>query len=1037
VLLSVGLAGTPVSYAATATSNTGISNAPLVADPTQYVDPMIGTGTGGANVGEINNFPGPSTPFGMLQFSPDTQGAYAGYQYNSNKIRGFSLTHASVGCRQFGDIPILPTVGSIGAAPWNTTETFSHDTEQASPGYYAVTLADSQVRTELTSTTRTGLAQLTFPATDQAQVLVKAGASLNGNSDASLRTVSDREVVGSATTGNFCGKTNRYTIYYALTFDRPFTAAGGWDGTTVGATGTSVDVHGANSGGYLTFDTRTDHTVHAKVSISYVGVDSAQQNMRTEVPGWDLSPIQAAARQQWKDALSRIQVGGGTTSRLRTFYTSLYHSLQYPTTFSDVDNRYIGFDNMIHTLEHGQRAQYANFSLWDTYRSLAPLQGLLYPRIGNDLAQSLVNDASQSGWLPKWPVANGESGVMNGDNATPFLSALYAFGARQFDAATALKYMLKGATTPAEPGASYLERQGVADYQKLGYVPNDRAEFGHVSEGASQTLEYAVDDFSISKFADSLGKRDTANTYAQRAQNWQNVFDPSTGYPRPKDSQGAFPAGPGFVPPAAGQFGQDGFDEGNAAQYNFMIPQNMAGLITSMGGRDAVNKRADAFFQQLNAGPNLPNQWSGNEIDFGTPWLYDYTGQPWKTQDVVRRIQTGLFADTPDGEPGNDDLGAQSSWYVWAALGLYPSTPGTADLALNSPLFQKAAIHLPNGRTISIDAPAASETNRYVTGLTLNGRGWNSTSLPSSVITQGASLKFALAGTPNTSWGTGRDAAPPSYPQGQAPAIGFTSPTGQVVTQPGTTLAATVGAVATKSPANGEPVSWQAQPAAGITVTPASGKLKLGADGKAQQPVQIAVATGLKSGYYSVPVTFHTQDGKPVSGGTILLTVPDPDKTATTCDQLAQTDTECGLRRLDNGDGVTTPVTVGGRDARSTTTGSPYIYFDVTNSLVPGGKYHADVQLDYFDQGTGSWSLQYDSSDPAQKYKSTPPVTLTNTGTWKTATFTVDDAGFTGRENGSADFRLSSNGGTGTISRVHVAVTGDNVLALHLCPTDQ
>jgi predicted alpha-1,2-mannosidase len=1032
VLISAGLVGVPVSYAETTNSS-----AALVADPTQYVDPMIGTGMGGANVGEINNFPGPSTPFGMLQFSPDTQGAYAGYQYNSNKLRGFSLTHASVGCRQFGDVPILPTVGSIGAAPWDRTETFSHDTEQADPGYYAVTLADSQVRTELTSATRTGLTQMTFPATDQAQVLVKAGASLNGNSDASLRTVSDHEVVGSATTGNFCGKGNHYTVYFSLTFDRPFTAAGGWDGTTVGAPGKTVDVHGAHSGGFLTFDTRTDRTLHAKVAISYVSVDGAQQNMRSEIPGWDLNPVRAATRQQWKDALSRIQVGGGTTSQLRTFYAALYHSLQYPTTFSDVDARYIGFDDTIHSLQNGQSAQYANFSLWDTYRSLAPLQGLLYPHIGSDLAQSLVNDAVQGGWLPKWPVANHESGVMDGDNATPFLSSLYAFGARQFDTASALKYMLKGATVPSEPGAAYQERQGVADYQRLGYVPNDKAEFGHVSLGASQTLEYSIDDFTISKFADSLGQRDTANTFAQRAQNWQNVFDPGTGYPRPKDSQGAFPAGPGFVAPAAGQFGQDGFDEGNAAQYNFLMPQNMAGLINSMGGRDAVNKRADSFFQQLNAGPNAPNQWSGNEIDFAAPWLYNYTGQPWKTQDVVRRIETELFADTPNGEPGNDDLGAQSAWYVWAALGMYPSTPGTTDLALNSPLFPKAAIHLPNGRTISIEAPAASANNRYVTGLALNGKDWNSTSLPSWAVTQGASLTFALSSTPNTSWGTGRDAAPPSYPQGQAPAIGFTTPTGQVVTQPGTTFTASVGAVATRSPASGEPVSWQAQPAQGITVTPTSGKLKLGADGRAEQPVQITVASWLRSGYYPVPVTFHTQDGTPLPGGTIMVAVPDPDHTATTCDQLGQTDTECGLRRLNAGDGVTTPVTVGGRAARSTTSGSPYMYFDVANSVVPGGKYHAVIQIDYYDHGTGSWSVQYDSSDPAQKYKSTPPVARTNTDTWKTATFTVDDAGFTGRENGSADFRLSSNGGDGTISRVHVAVSGDNVLAIHLCPTDQ
>jgi hypothetical protein len=284
----------------------------------------------------------------------------------------------------------------------------------------------------------------------------------------------------------------------------------------------------------------------------------------------------------------------------------------------------------------------------------------------------------------------------------------------------------------------------------------------------------------------------------------------------------------------------------------------------------------------------------------------------------------------------------------------------------------------------------------------------------------------------------GASSAPaPLYPKAPPPAIGITTPTGQVVVQPGTTLAASVGAVATQSPASGQQVSWEAQPSAGITVTPASGKLKLGTDGRAEQPMQIAVAPGQRSGYFPIPVTFHILNGTPLPGATLMIAVPNADQTATTCDQLGQTDTEYGLHRLGVGDGVTTPVTVGGRNARSTTPGSPFMYFAVPNSLVRGGKYHALFELDYYDHGTGSWAVQYDSSDPAQKYKSTSPLVRTNTDAWKTATFTVDDAGFTGRENSSADFRLSSNGGDGTIARVHLAVSGGNVPAIHLCPTDQ
>ncbi|MDT7800203.1 MAG: hypothetical protein QOI78_3636 [Actinomycetota bacterium] len=1016
-LLALGVA-TPATAAAVAPEPV-----PLVTHPAQYVDPMIGTGTGGAEVGQINNFPGPAVPFGMLQWSPDTPGAYAGYSYDSTRISGFSLTHASVGCRQFGDVPILPVVGDVGTAPWNRAETFSHSTEAAQAGAYGVTLADSDVRVDLSSANRTGLAAFTFPASDQARVLVKAGASLNGNQAADLRTVGDREVVGSATTGGFCGSQNKYTIFFSLRFDRPFTTAGGWDGTTVGAPGSSIDVSGPHSGGYLTFDTRTNRTLHAKVAISFVDTAGAQRNMTTEIPGWDPAPVQAAARKQWDELLSRVQVGGGTDDRTRTFYTALYHSLLYPTTFSDVDGRYTGFDAKVHSVSGHQRVQYANYSLWDTYRCLAALQALLLPDVGSDLAQSLVNDAEQFGWLPKWPVMNGESGVMNGDNVVPFLASLHAFGAQDFDTGTALKYLLKGATTPAPAGSPYLERQGVADYQAYGYVPNDRAELGHVREGASQTLEYAIDDFAISKFAGALGRNDTARTFAARGQNWQNVFDGGTGYLRPKDSTGAFPAGPGFVAPPPGQFGQDGFDEGNAAQYNYLVPQNMAGLITAMGGRGAVNQRADAFFQLLNTGPNLPNQWSGNEIDFATPWLYDYTGQPWKTQEVVRRIETQLFAATPNGEPGNDDLGAQSSWYVWAALGVYPVTSGTTDLAFGSPLFPKAVIHLANGRTITIDAPAAAGDHPYVTGLTLDGKRWDKTFLPDSALRSGAKLNFSLSAQPSTSWATAAGAAPPSYQDRQAPAIGYTSPSGGVVTGQGTSFSATVGVVDAGGRAG--PVRWTARPPAGITVTPSSGVLRPGTS----QPVTVAVAADAPQGSHPVPVSFA---GGAIPGSTIGVTVPAADGAATVCDTLGVTDTECGLQRLDNDDGRSTAGTVAGRPARTTVNG--YLYFGVTNDLVPGGSaYQATIDVDYLDQGTGTWNVQYDST--GEPYKGSSSVTNTNTGTWKTATFTLPDAGFGNRQNAGADFRIATGPGF-SIAKVHVRASGGNVLALHLCPGD-
>lgn len=287
-------------------------------------------------------------------------------------------------------MPILPVTGDVGSAPWNRTEHFTHDDEKAEPGYYAVTLRDSKVRVELTATTRTGAATFTYPAGSVAQVLVKGGASLAGNSRADLRIVGDRELSGSATTGNFCGKSNRYTIFYHVTFDQPFTAHGTWDGRTVMPDTDAVDA--PKAGAYLTFGSAA--VVRAKVAMSYVSVEGAKANLAEEVPGWDFAAVRASTNDRWAQALGKIRVAGRDTAQLRTFYTALYHSLMHPNIFDDVDGRYIGFDDQIRTLPPG-RHQYANFSDWDTYRSLAPLQAMLFPREASDMAQSLTNDAVQ------------------------------------------------------------------------------------------------------------------------------------------------------------------------------------------------------------------------------------------------------------------------------------------------------------------------------------------------------------------------------------------------------------------------------------------------------------------------------------------------------------------------------------------------------------------------------------------------------------------------------------------------------------------
>lgn len=1045
VLAAVGALAVPSAVAAAPGAHSGVpgghkGGVALVGDPAAYVDPFIGTQKG---VDWENTFPGVTAPFGMMQFSPDTTSAPTGYGYTDTAVKGFSLDHFSGGCSSFGDIPLLPVTGDVGADPAGRTEHFSHQDEHASPGAYDVHLTDSDVQVDIGATTRTGIASFGYPAGSTAQVLVKSGTNLGGDYAAEVDVVSDHEISGTTTPHGLCNN-SRYTMYFDITFDRPFTAHGTWQrgsGTGTGSGATTVTpgsdtATGSGSGTYLTFGTATDRTVTAKIGMSYVSTSGAAANAKAEIPGWSVPKVQAQTRDAWRDALRKVSVGGATKDELTVFYTSLYRSLQSPSVFNDVDGRYIGFDNAIHQVPRGH-TQYATFSDWDIYRSLAPLQTMLYPREAGDMANSLLRDAQQQGgWWPKWPSQNMTGNVMNGDNGVPLFAQYVAFGATGVDIKDALPIMKKAATTSEKVGWGWVERPGVEDYVRLGYAPNNATSQGdHGLQGASETLEWATDDFTISQLAARIGDKATAREYAVRGNNWQNIYDPATGYLRPRDDNGAFPAGPGFQTPPAGAFGQDGYDEGNAAQYNFSVQQDIAGLVTAMGGPAQVVPRLDDYFSQLNAGGNAPYDWAGNEIDTTTPWMYDYVGQPWKTQEVTRRFESELFTTAPDGLPGNDDNGALSSEYVWAALGMIPATPGTPTLALNSPLVKRAVISLGNGHRITIDAPRAATNAPYVTGMRLDGRHFESTALPADFALRGGDLDVDLATRPDTHWATSPKAAPPSWRTGEVPAVGYLTPTGTQVLPGGSTLPATVGASTLAGHAGS--VRWTAtSDVPGVTVTPSSGTLDLRRADRASVPVTIAVAAGTPSGYHPVEVAFRTADGTQLPGGAAVVTVPAADGAATACDTLGATDTECGLRFRDNGDGHTVAVTLGGRSGRSTTDGSPFEYFDVDNTIVPGAAagspYHATVTIDYYDHGTGSWALQYDSASGA--YKQSPSVAKTGTDTWKTATFTLDDAVFHNGENAGSDFRVANSGDAGTLGRVAVTVSGGNVLALHLCP---
>lgn len=825
-----------------------------VTNPVEHVDTLIGTGTGGDIVGEINNFPGAAVPFGMVQYSPDTVGNYAGYDHANERASGFSMTHASVGCPAFGDISMLPTTSPVGARPWRAWDRIAHDdTESGMPGYYSVRFPDTGVNAELTATTRTGLGRFSYPRDNQPALLhVRSGASLAGNSRAALQIGEDNTTItGWATSGSFCDKQNTYTVYFAMEFNQPFISYGTWDGYSVydGAR----QANSPYSGGYVRFPAGA--VLEVRTAISYVSIEGALANLAAERGSFD--SVRAAAASAWNDALSRITVSSRSPGDVRTFYSCLYRSLLHPNTFNDVDGRFIGFDNAIHNVAQG-RTQYANFSDWDTYRSLAALHGMLFPKQASDMAQSLVNDAEQSGALPRWALANSATSQMTGDSVVPLLVNLYMFGAKDFDTETALRYMVSGATRGGAGVNGYVERPGIGAYLQLGYVPQ-LSEYG---PGASITLEWSIDDFAIARFAAALGHDGTAAEFQNRAQYWQNLFNPTTGYISPRGPSGLFRDGPGFVK-SPSEFGQAGFDEGNAEQYLWLVPQNIAGLVTALGGRKAVAARLDHFTQRLNEGPKEPYLWAGNEPGFGVPWLYNYIGKPWQTQRTVDRVR-GLFGPTPDGAPGNDDLGAMSSWYVWAALGMYPITPGTTILTVNTPLFDRAVIALPTGLSIRITAPGASGLNRlkYIRGLRVDGEPSDRTYLPEAFIRTGGDLAFTLGARPD-SWGTSESSAPPSFGAGSSVVtINVARPL--VTITPGTSGTLRLDAQRMiNGPADYTVTGVSYGP--GIAVAPATGRFA--DDGAAEVDVSIAVASSVPDGYY--PVYLATT----VNGSTRYATV--------------------------------------------------------------------------------------------------------------------------------------------------------------------
>ncbi|RPK35332.1 GH92 family glycosyl hydrolase [Streptomyces sp. ADI93-02] len=739
---------------------------------TDLVNPFIGTENEG------NTYPGAAVPFGMVQFSPDT-GHNTGYDYSETHIRGFSTVHISgVGCGLGGDLPVLPTTGDITSTDNAAyAAEFSHDDEKAGPGTYEVGLKTG-IKAELSATERTGVQRYTFPATGKANVLVNAGQSLHKTLNTEVEILDQRTVRTAITGSGFCQDTKPYTVYTITRFDRPFTTSGTWKGDKVTEGSTSSSAAAERNGAFLRFDTTKDRTVEATTAISYVDAKGAALNLHAE-GGRSYDRVARAARAAWEDRLDDVRAKGGSETLRRTFYSSLYRSFLAPNIGSDVDGRYTGWDQEIHRAKGF--TYYQNWSLWDTYRTQAQLLSLLAPHESRDMAISVIKIDEDSGWLPKWGYGTVETNIMTGDPVTPFLTNAYQQGLLKGYEEKAYRALKKNADGVPPSDSAPVGREANKEYLADGFAPyiKDRAHVkpgdSDYDHGASATLEYALSDAMLGQMAKELGHQDDAARYAARAQNYRKIFDSSTGFFRARDASGAF-TGP--VDPAQ----SEGFHEGTSWQYQWLVPQDLPGMVSLIGGTDAANERLDSFFayEQLLQDPaktarevwvNGPYDYYNadkynpqNEPDLIAPYTYLSTGRPWQTTDVVHAALT-LFTDTPTGMTGNDDLGTMSAWNVLSSIGIFPVQPGTDTWGLSTPVFERVDLTLdrryyPKGR-LTVKAPGTSDSARYIRSARTDGAAYGKTYLTTEDIRRTGDLSFEV-GTEPSEWGTSADAAPPA-----------------------------------------------------------------------------------------------------------------------------------------------------------------------------------------------------------------------------------------------------------------------------------
>lgn len=725
-------------------------------DYASYVNPFIGTG------GHGHTYPGAVVPNGMIQLSPDTRiyewDACSGYYYEDTTINGFSHTHVSgTGCADYGDVLLMPTVGKQEYHPMGSKSqqmaycsAFSHDNEVAQPGYYSVLLERYNVKAELTATKRAAIHRYTFPEAEDAGFILDFDYSIERqtNEEMKIEVISDTEIRGHKKTVYWAF--DQYINFYAK-FSKPFTYTLVTDSVALEEGGPLLPTAKV----LLQFPTAQNEEVLVKVGVSAVDMDGARKNVEAEIPGWDFDGVRSAARQAWNDYLSKIDIRTQNADQRTMFYTALYHTGLQPNLFTDADGRYFGMDLKPHQGSVDEPV-YTIFSLWDTFRAYHPLMTIIDPELNEAFIRSLIQKEKEGGVFPMWELAGNYTGTMIGYHAVSLIADSYAKGYRNFDVKEAYRACLRTAeydTTGiiTHPRVlPHLMPQAKYWKNKIGYVPCDKD-----NESVAKALEYAYDDWCISQLAEAMGDEPNRTKYAAFAEGYKVYFDPSTRFMRGLDSEGNWRTP---FNPRASTHRNDDYCEGTAWQWTWFVPHDVDGLVELMGGRDAFIGKLDSLFvadsslegESVSVDiSGLIGQYAhGNEPSHHIAHLYNYVGQPYKTQALVDSVLHTLYFNEPNGLSGNEDCGQMSAWYVLNAMGFYQVCPGKPVYSIGRPLFDEAAIRLQNGNTFTIIAHNNSRDNKYVRKIILNGEELAAPFFNHQDIVNGGTLELTMGAEP-------------------------------------------------------------------------------------------------------------------------------------------------------------------------------------------------------------------------------------------------------------------------------------------------